>query len=513
LRPAQRGHEDAIVVPALALVLALAFADERRYDGHAVVRVDATTPADVEHVEAIADEVWTHRPGPGPIDVRVAPQRMAELAALGLPLEIRVPDVQARIDAERDRLAARPDPQEGGDFFADFRDYAEVMAKLDAMAAAAPDVAEVVDIGTSLEGRPIKGLRIGNAGAPAVLYTGTMHAREWLATMVAMCVADAYVSGYGSDAHVTELLDELEIVVLPMINNDLYVVSWTSDRYWRKNTRDGYGVDLNRNFGYAWGGEGASGYPYDETFYGDGPFSEPESAALRDFVEGHGGFVAHIDFHSFAQLVLYPWGHTYDAAPDAADLSSIASAMAGAIAGQTGYDYAPIQGSDLYPASGVVDDWSYGDHAMMAFTIELRGDDFVVPPSEIAPACAENVAAALTLADWALEHTGGAADDGGGDTSGGGSEGGDEPDPMHEDGTGGGESGAHDTAASAADDGAADEDDDAGDAPSDPDALPPGFGLGEPDARGCALAVPHRPSLALAVVALALARRRRRQGM
>jgi hypothetical protein len=241
---------------------------------------------------------------------------------------------------------------------------------------------------------------------------------------------------------------------------------------------------------------------------------------LRDFVEGHGGFVAHIDFHSFSSLVLYPWGHTYDAAPDAADLSSIAAAMSNAIAGVTGYDYAPIQGSDLYPASGVVDDWSYGEHDMRAFTIELRGDDFVVSSSQIAPACDENIAAALVVADWALEHHGGAGDDGGSDTGGGTDEAGDEhPDPTLDDEAG------HDDAAGTTghavdDDGNADapdaDDDDAGEGEGDqdPDALPPGFGIADGQGSACRVAPHHDRKSALLLLAIAATRRRRRaQGM
>ncbi len=499
-------HDAIVVVAIVSMVLAASVPEPRRYDGHAIVRVQAPTRADLALVEVIAEEVWTHSPGPGAVDVRVAPERLHELDAAGLAYEIRIADAQARVDAERDRLTTRPDPAAGGDFFADFRDYDEVMAQLDAMIASAPDLVAPIDLGDSLDGRAIRGIRIGNAGAPAVLYTGTMHAREWLSTMVTMCVADAFVSGYGNDAHVTELLDELEIVVVPVLNPDGYAYSWAGDRYWRKNTRDGYGVDLNRNYGIAWGGEGASGNPYDETYHGEGPFSEPESAALRDFVEGHGAFAAHIDFHSFSTLVLYPWGHTYDAAPDEGDLSTIASAMSAAIAGQTGYDYPAIQGSDLYPASGCVDDWSYGEHGSMAFTIELRGDDFVVSPSEIAPACAENVAAALALADWTLEHTGGADDDGAAATTGGDEAGDEHPDPtLDHDGTG-----SHESSGPALDDDdggddAADDDDD-GDIDDVPDALPPGFGQ---DDRASGCRVGPRDGAALAFVVLVAARRRR----
>ncbi|HET6582075.1 MAG TPA: M14 family zinc carboxypeptidase [Nannocystaceae bacterium] len=500
-----------MIASLLAFAPPLVSGSEQRYDGHAIVRVDAPTPADLATVTAIAEEVWTHRPGPGLVDVRVAPDRMAELEATGLVVELAVADLQPRIDAERDRLANAPDPAEGGAWFSDFRDYDDVMTQLEAMAASAPDIAQVIDVGSSLEGRPIKGLRIGKAGAPAVMYTGTIHAREWLATMVAMCVADAYIGGYGSDAHITELVDDIGIVVVPILNPDGYVVSWTADRYWRKNTRDGYGVDLNRNFDIAWGGEGASGNPSDETYYGEAPFSEPESAAVRDLVAASPEIVAHIDFHSFSTLVLYPWGHTYDPAPDDAQLSMLASAMSNAMANATSWDYPAIQASDLYPASGCIDDWNYGENDMMAFTIELRGDDFVVPPSQIAPACSESIAAALVLADWVLDQAGGpSADDGG--STGASDEAGDEhPDPTLDDGgdaagtTGALEGSGH------GDDEAANGDDGPGGTGGGPSALPPGFGLGSETASGCAIASTTDGRATLAILLPLVFRRRRRR--
>ena len=68
-----------------------------------------------------------------------------------------------------------------------------------------------------------------------------------------------------------------------------YEYSHNKDRLWRKtrsnhlNTRC-IGVDPNRNWGYNWGGQGASGDPCDETYYGPKPFSEPETAAIRNFI-------------------------------------------------------------------------------------------------------------------------------------------------------------------------------------------------------------------------------------
>ena len=70
------------------------------------------------------------------------------------------------------------------------------------------------------------------------------------------------------------------------------------------------GVDLNRNFGYHWGGYGASNDPCKETFRGSGAFSEPESQAIKNFLlSGEANFQLYLTFHSYGQYLLYPWGY------------------------------------------------------------------------------------------------------------------------------------------------------------------------------------------------------------
>lgn len=379
-----------------------------RYDGHHVVRAEPADERELRTLLRLADEVWSERVGLGPVDLRMAPASMAALDASGIDYEVRVADLQLEVDRERARLQARTAPALDAGWFQDFADLAAIEAYLEALAMQRPDIVESIALGTSLEGREIRALRIGPAaaGKSAILYTGTMHAREWLSPMVVTCIADALVEGAGSDDRIDDILAAVDVYVVPVLNPDGYVWSWTGDRYWRKNTRGGFGVDLNRNYGYAWGGQGSSGDPAAENYRGDGPFSEPESAALRDFVIARPELVAHIDVHSYANLVIHPWGHGYEAAPDEAALQSLAGEMADAMAGATGAIYSPIQGADFYPAAGTVDDWSYGDHGMMAFTIELRGNDFVVPPSQIEPACEETLAAALVLAEWAAAQSG-----------------------------------------------------------------------------------------------------------
>ena len=71
-------------------------------------------------------------------------------------------------------------------------------------------------------------------------------------------------------------------------------------------------MDLNRNFSYKWGGRGSSGQTCSEEYRGQRAFSEPETAALRKFLLARRGSVLmYLTFHSYGQMILYPWG--YDA--------------------------------------------------------------------------------------------------------------------------------------------------------------------------------------------------------
>lgn len=381
-----------------------------RYDGHRVIRVEPASTAQLRRLLALADDVWTERPGVGrSLDVRVSPATLAQLDAEGIAYRVRIDDVQRRVDDERERWRTPPDPHGAPtEWFSDFRDLPAIEAFIAALAQRRPDLVTVQTLGMSVEGRPILALRLDGpvtTETSTMLVTGTQHAREWLSPMAVVCVAEALVGGYGVDPEITDLLDALELVLVPVVNPDGYVHAWTTERYWRKNRHDGHGVDLNRNWAHAWGGLGSSNYPYDEDFRGEGPLSEPETAAVAAWMEAQPRLVASIDVHTYGELLLYPWSHQFSPPPDQAELAGLAEGMVEAIGAAHGHDYAAIQGSSLYPASGVADDWSYGQRGIMAFTLELRGDDFVVPPAEIEPACDETLAAVRQLGQWAREQS------------------------------------------------------------------------------------------------------------
>lgn len=176
------------------------------------------------------------------------------------------------------------------------------------------------------------------------------------------------------------------------MNPDGYEYTHTNDRLWRKNRRRNnfcYGVDLNRNYGYKWGGQGSSNQPCSEIYTGSSAFSEPETKAVQDFLSSSAAnFKASLSFHSYGQYILYPWGYDRKVPPDNADLDRVGKAGADAMRAVSGLQYTVgPSGSTLYPAAGGSDDWAKGTLKLKySYTVELRDTGrhgFMLPADQI----------------------------------------------------------------------------------------------------------------------------------
>lgn len=374
----------------------------------AAVRVTPGSPAAWAELRARALDVWSDHEDATTIDVVLDPASVEWLRQEHLAFEVLVPDIEAVAATERTRLQAASiaKPPAPGEWFTEYRDLEAIHAHLEDLAALRPDLAQLETIGSSLEGRPLRAIRIRGAGErrAGLLIDSGLHAREWISMMVSTCVADRLVRGYEGDPRLRRFVDAVELVVVPVANPDGYVHSWRRDRYWRKNRRDGHGVDLNRNFAVAWGRDGSSGKTASQVYRGTAPFSEPESAALRDLIAAE-HFTAHVDFHSYGQLLLHPWSYTKDRSRDHGKLSALAHRLAAAMKAEHGERYRLMPGASLYPASGTLMDWAYGEHGISSFVIELRprgGTGFVLPPEQISPTCDEGLAAVLALGEGLL---------------------------------------------------------------------------------------------------------------
>jgi hypothetical protein len=294
-----------------------------------------------------------------------------------------------------------------------FRTLSECWSAIDSVIAAYPAiVSPKLNIGTTLGGNPIYAVRISDnpqtdEGEPAVLITGLHHAREPIGTHIAIYTMQQLAQNYGVDPDITTLVNEREIWFIPIINPDGYLyneaIAPAGGGMWRKNRKDNgdgsFGVDPNRNYGYEWGYDdaGSSPDPFSDTFRGSGPFSELETQAVRDFCLIRPNIRIAFNYHSYSNLLLYPWGYFRGFTPDQLLFAAIADSAT------TFNGYLPIPGWVLYPTNGDSDDWMYAEQGILAFTPEVGSqDDYFWPdPARIEPLTLENYPANVFIIEIA----------------------------------------------------------------------------------------------------------------
>jgi len=311
-----------------------------------------------------------------------------------------------------------------------YRDYEEMLTELQQIEADNPNICKLFDIGETLGKEysdagnsiyddyyhEIWALKVSDnveteEDEPCVYYLAEHHAREPISLEVSMAVLNNIIDNYGSDPEITENVNNTQIWFVPLVNpNGHKVVTDEINTMWRKNIRDnnengtlnvtGYspqdGVDPNRNYGWEWGG--ASTNWTSETYQGTSAFSEPETQAVKNLIDSH-HFVAGISYHSYGELILYPFGYAEEVvAPDQVALEELATNIALTIPAQGGGNYTPEASWELYPCTGTTDDYSYGTQGIFSYTIELA-TQFIPPAGEVAGICADNVEAAMILLD------------------------------------------------------------------------------------------------------------------
>ncbi|MGY5049779.1 M14 family metallopeptidase [Streptomyces sp. 900105755] len=288
---------------------------------------------------------------------------------------------------------------------AKYHNYAEANAEIDQRLAAYPSIMSKQVIGKSYQGRDIVAIKVSDNVAtdenePEVLLTFHQHAREHLTVEMALYLLRELGAGYGSDSRVTNIVNSREIWIVPDLNPDggEYDIATGSYRSWRKNRQPNsgssyVGTDLNRNWNYKWGCcGGSSGSTSSETYRGGSAESAPEVKVVADFVRSRvvGGkqqIKAGIDFHTYSELVLWPFGYTTAdtatgmTADDAAAFKAVGRKMAAS------NGYTPEQSSDLYITDGSIDDYLWGTQKIFDYTFEMyptssSGGGFY-PPDEV----------------------------------------------------------------------------------------------------------------------------------
>jgi carboxypeptidase T len=365
--------------------------------------VQERTEVDNSGADVLA-EGWT-----GPVQLVANPVQAGDLRAKGYTLKL-LGDFGAALEkrsggpSTKDASVAEFPPGDEG-----FHTYDELVAEVTAASTDHANIAQKSSLGQSFEGRDIPLMKISDNVAtdedePEVLFTCNMHAREHLTAEMCLHIIQRFTDGYGTDQNVTNLVDNREIFVVPNQNPDGTEFDISGGEYqgWRKNRQpnsDGsVGTDTNRNFAYNWGCCGGSDdSPSGETYRGPSAASAPEVAQMQAFVDGR-QIKAHIDFHTFSELVLWPFGFTTDDVTEGMtqeeynQFQDLGQQMAST------NQYTPEQSSDLYITDGDINDWMWGQHKIKSFTFEMFPssggiDGFYPPDEEIGPQTTRNDAA------------------------------------------------------------------------------------------------------------------------
>ncbi|OLN85787.1 Metallocarboxypeptidase A-like protein-like protein 3 [Colletotrichum chlorophyti] len=391
------------------------------YDGYQVFRVStANGPPDLEARLVSYPSIDLK----GFVEVAIPPNEIGNFKALGLETQLVSEDLGKEIRAEA--LAEKPvSLVKRGElpdlsWFDSYHSYDDHVQYWKNLHAAFPDNSEWLDIGSSYEGRSIFGLRLwggeDTGTKPVVLWHGTVHAREWITTMTVEYLTYQLVNGYKSgDQNVTAFFNAYDFYIVPFHNPDGFVYSQTTDRLWRKNRQPRsnttcIGTDGNRNWNFQWDyplvDGSVSANPCGQTFRGRCPGDTPEnivlSALSRNLAAKPGGIRLFIDWHSYSQLILLPWGFSCE--PDILPKNlqaqrDVGAGYAATIAATSGEEYQVGPSCEiLYYSTGSARDFHHGElNATYSWSVELRpkngnnqGSGFVLPPEFIWPTVKEH---------------------------------------------------------------------------------------------------------------------------
>jgi carboxypeptidase T len=413
--------------------------DQLTLDAGSVVTLKVKDETTVRFLQDHFD-VWLARSdesGAGTLDVWVDVEDQVELARLGFSYvtnELLSENLRELTQLQR---ASGSSSLRSIPSFSCYRTVEETHASLDQLAVRYPNLARVRNFGSSYlqstgqGGYALKALVIENTLVPApgpeakpsLLLIAAIHAREYATAEIATRFAESLLANYQSDANTRWLLDTRRVIVVPIANPDGRKIAEGGVSQ-RRNLRPGTcgtatgvsGVDLNRNSSFFWGGSGASTDGCSDTFRGATAASEPETQALQaliaeSFIDARGPTASDaapattsgmfISLHSFANIVLFPWGATNMAAPNRTGLQTLARKFGF----YTNYQACqpPVSGC-LYAASGTTDDQSYGELGVASFTFEVGNTGFFEACSSFEASTYPKNLSALNFAVQALRR-------------------------------------------------------------------------------------------------------------
>jgi len=400
------------------LVLSTVIADRATHHNYQVLRVYPENQEQIEVLMKLEKNpngliFWVQPFQAGKaVDIMVPPHMLPQFkeitASLNLKYEVYISNVQHLIDTERPKVRPKADFN-----WTDYYTLEEIYDWLDSLVATYPDVVTPLSLGRSYEGREIRGVKVSfKEGNRTVVVEGGIHAREWISTATVTYILNKLLTS--DDPVIQDLARSFDYYFFPTVNPDGYVYTHTTDRMWRKTRSRGsstcFGTDANRNFDFHWLEIGASNNPCSETFAGPSPFSEIESRLLANFLTSISDKLdVYLAFHSYSQLLLFPFGHNSDQVSNYDELLALGKAAAQALAKNNGTQFTVGNIYDtIYPTSGVSMDWVRGVfNTPYTFTWELRdtgSNGFLLPASQIIDTAEETLNSVVVILQHAKEN-------------------------------------------------------------------------------------------------------------
>ncbi|PKN71784.1 MAG: zinc carboxypeptidase [Candidatus Cloacimonetes bacterium HGW-Cloacimonetes-3] len=247
--------------------------------------------------------------------------------------------------------------------------YETYVATMNAFATSYPNLCQIVDTGTTVNGRKVLFAKISDNVAtdeaePEVMYTGTMHGDEVVGYILLLRLIDTLLTNYGTDSRITNIVNNMELWISPNTNPDgTYYGGNSSVSSARRYNWNGF--DPNRN------------YPTISGSQPSGQTLQVETTNMMNFMNSH-HFVHGANFHGGAEVVNYPWDYTYTLHPDDTwySTSSLVYANKAKTNGPSGY-FTGVESSGVtngavwYVIDGGRQDWvNYAAHGREV-TIEL----------------------------------------------------------------------------------------------------------------------------------------------
>ncbi len=214
-----------------------------------------------------------------------------------------------------------------------YRSYQETIEFLKEAQKKYPNLITTQVIGKTIENRDIMlakiSLDVQNADSkPALLYTGTIHAREWIGNELAIEFIDYLIKNIDSNPRVFTILKQNTLYMVPCLNPDGFEYSRNHFSFWRKNRRDNkngtFGVDLNRNFSI---GFSKITNTNSNVYSGPHPFSEPESKAIKEFIDSHENITIALDYHSQGNVFFPAHKFNHEAEAEGTDMNTLCANM------------------------------------------------------------------------------------------------------------------------------------------------------------------------------------------